>query len=58
MPTRRMPPPPYHPYLNRLVSKFIPNHRTDGLVREGFEESLFSAVIVAVEVKTMNSLKT
>jgi len=35
--TARMPPPPRHPCLNRLVFKFIPNHRTDGLVREGSE---------------------
>jgi hypothetical protein len=56
--TTRMSPPPRHPYLNRLVSKFIPKHRTDDLVRDGSEESLFSAVVVAAEVKTMNNLKT
>ena len=55
--TTRMPPPPRHPCLNRLISRSIPNHRTDGLVKEGSEESLFSTVIVAAETKTMNSLK-
>ncbi|XP_040258826.1 lichenase-2-like [Aegilops tauschii subsp. strangulata] len=47
-----------HPCLNRLVSTFIPNHRTAGLIRDGSEESLFSAVIVAAKAKTMNNLKT
>ena len=57
MSTTRMPPPPRHPCLNRLVSKSIPNHRTNGLVKKGSEESLFSTVIVAAEIKMMNSLK-
>ena len=56
--TTRMPPPPRHPCLNRLVSKSIPNHRTDGLVREGSEKSLLNVVIVVIEDKTMNNLET
>ena len=56
--TTRMPPPPHHPCLNRLVSKSIPDHRTDGLVREGSEDSLFIVAIVVIEAKTMNNLKT
>jgi hypothetical protein len=55
--TTGMPPPSRHPSLNMLVSKSIINHRTDGLVREGSEESLSSAVIVAAEAKTMNRLE-
>ena len=42
-----MPPPPHHPCLNRLDYKYIPNHRTNGLVRKGSKEYLFSVVIVA-----------
>ena len=56
--TTRMSSPLRHPYLNRLVFKSISNHRTDAPFREGSEESLFSAVIVATEAKTMNNLKT
>ena len=55
--TTRIPPPPRHPCLNRLISRSIPNHRTDGLVRKGSEEYLFSIVIVAAEAKAMNNLK-
>ena len=52
-----MTPPPHHPYLNKLVFKYIPNHRTDRHVGEGSEESLFSAAIAAAEAKRMNNLK-
>ena len=41
-----MPPPLHHLCLNRLDSKFIPNHRTDRLVEVGYEETLLSAAII------------
>lgn len=39
------------PSIFELASKSIFNHRTDGLVKKGSKESLFSDAIVVAEVK-------
>ena len=48
-----MPPPPYHPYLNRLDFKSIPDNRTNHLIKVGSEEFLFNIAIAAAEAKTV-----
>ena len=50
--------PPHHPYLNKLISKSIPNHRVDRLIMSGSEDSLFGIDIAAVNVKMTNNLKS